>query len=221
MNKMNNQDLKIYINKVMLSKEEFYIKIDDEDGEEVGKLRPLVKADLDNYSLIEKLTSWRNENMEMFLTNFTATPERTRDYLEVITEEGSSQTLFVVEEQGKTVGQVGWKDLNDVDAIMDNGMKGERTINPKLLIYAHKSLAKWLFANSTIKFMYGWLVTDNVPGIMMNKQIGWSKWLRHPLTKNSDGGDWAWEIGKEGENSKDNRYCFKLIMEEDDVKSNK
>ena len=217
MNKMGNKDIRIFINKVMLSKQEFFIKIENENGSEVGRLRPIIQEDLNNDSLLEKLTRWRNDNMGMFLTSFAATTDRTRVYLKGITSENSSQTLFIVEEDGKIVGQVGWKDLNENDAIMDNGMKGERTNNPKLLIYAHRSLAKWLFANTSIKSMLGWLVTDNIPGIMMNKQIGWSKWLRHPLVKRKQGEEWAWEIGAEGDNSPDNKYCFKLIMEEADV----
>lgn len=220
MTKMSNGEIQAFINKVLSSEVKFEIVIEDENNQSVGLLKPITKNDIDNLKLLQTLTKWRSDNMEMFMTNFTATTERTRKYLDKVTDIGSRQTLFIIEEKGKIVGQVGWKDLTQNDAIMDNGMKGERTINPKLLIYAHKSLAKWLFLNTNIKFMYGWLFADNIPGIMMNKQIGWSQWIRHPMMKLITGDEWAWEIGSEGKTSPDNKYCFKLIMIEDDILGN-
>ena len=191
MTKKNNTQLKEYIKSVVLSGAELKITIEDDNGLQVGHLRPIIRKDIYDDVLLQTLTKWRKDNMDMFLTNFTATPERTRKYLEKITSDSSAQTLFMVEERGKLVGQVGWKDLTELDAIMDNGMKGERTDTPKLLIYAHKALAKWLFLNTEIKFIYGWLFADNIPGIMMNKQIGWSEWIRHPLIKSSAEEEWA------------------------------
>jgi hypothetical protein len=217
MTRMNNNEVLDFINKVISSEVKLNIAIEDENNQNVGFLKPITKIDVDNVSLLQNLTKWRSDNMEMFITNFAATPERTSKYLDKITATGSRQTLFVIEEKGKTVGQVGWKDLTENDAIMDNGMKGERTINPKLMIYAHKSLAKWLFLNTNIKFMYGWLFADNIPGIMMNKQIGWSKWIRHPMMKLITGDEWVWDIGSEGKVSPDNKYCFKLIMTQGDI----
>lgn len=217
MKKMSNSEILGFINKVISSEVKLEIAIKDENNQSVGVLKPITKNDTKNLSLLQTLTKWRSDNMEMFMTTFTATSERTRKYLNKVNAIGSRQTLFVIEEMGKTVGQVGWKDLTENDAIMDNGMKGERTINPKLLIYAHKSLAKWLFLNTNIKSMYGWLFADNIPGIMMNKQIGWSQWIRHPMMKLTNGDEWAWDIGLEGKTSPDNKYCFKLIMTENDI----
>ena len=217
MTRMNNNEVLDFMNKVISSEVKLNIAIEDENNQSVGFLKPITKNDIDNVKLLQTLTKWRSDNMEMFMTNFTATTERTRKYLDKVTDIGSRQTLFIIEEKGEIVGQVGWKDLTQNDAIMDNGMKGKRTINPKLLIYAHKSLAKWLFLNTNIKFIYGWLFTDNIPAIMMNKQIGWSQWIRYPMTKLINGDEWAWEIGLEGKTSPDSKYCFKLIMIEDDI----
>ena len=115
------------------------------------------------------------------------------------------------------VGQVGFKDLTATEAMLDNGMRGERSHNPKLIVCAHKALARWLFKEAEISQIIGWVFADNVSGIMMNKKIGWGGWIRYPLKKvqSKDGSEWI--IGIEGEKSLDGKYCFKLIMNRQDI----
>ena len=120
--------------------------------------------------------------------------------------------LFLIYEGGVLAGQVGFKDLTAKEAMMDNGMRGERTRNPKLMVYAHKTLARWLFKEAGVHHIIGWVVADNIPGIMMNKQIGWGEWLRYPLNRVDTIDGTAWQIGDERQESANNKYCFKLIM---------
>ena len=210
---MTTEQLIEFVDDAKTSLTRLQIPILDEEGLEVGILRPINKHDLENPKLVNALTDWRNANMEMFLTNFKATPERTLKYLEKIVSKHSNQTLFVIFEGSELVGQVGWKDLCDQSAIMDNGMKGARTKNPKILIYAHQTLANWLFENSQIDYILGWLFTDNIPGIMMNKKIGWDQWIKYPLIKKIVEGEVNWQIGEQGQESADKKHCFKLIMD--------
>ena len=51
------------------------IAIEDENNQSVGFLKPITKNDIDNVKLLQTLTKWRSDNMEMFMTNFTATTE--------------------------------------------------------------------------------------------------------------------------------------------------
>ena len=208
----NIENFRAFINQVMEGEAELVIPIEDDEGTMIGELVPITKLDLDDYDILTSLTNWRNTNKEMFLTQFEATPERTKIYLEKITRRNSSQTLFKVMENGRLVGQVGWKDLNVESAIIDNGMKGEKSENPKILIFAHKSLISWLLKNSVLRELTGWLFADNIPGIMMNRQIGWTDWIKYPMSLNKVDNNVEWLIGKAGEESPDNKYCYRLVM---------
>ncbi|OUU15144.1 MAG: hypothetical protein CBB97_24245 [Candidatus Endolissoclinum sp. TMED37] len=198
---------------------ELKIGITNEVSDLDAYLKPVTLETLGDSNILKALTIWRNANMENFMTNFEATPERTRLYLKNTLNEYSRQMLFLIYEGGELVGQVGFKDLNAEEAIMDNGMRGERSQNPKIMVHAHRALAIWLFKEAKIKQMIGWLFADNITGIMMNKQIGWSSWVRHPLEKVETDDGAHWQIGAEGSKSSANKYCFKLIMKEEDLLS--
>ncbi len=196
---------------------ELKIPLPNEASDHKAYLKPVTLETLGNSDILKALTIWRNANMENFMTSFEATPERTRVYLENTLSGYSRQMLFLIYEGGQLVGQVGFKDLNAQEAIMDNGMRGERSQNPKIMVNAHRALAIWLFKEAKIKQMIGWLFADNITGIMMNKQIGWSSWIRHPLEKVQKDDGILWQIGDEGSKSSVNKYCFKLIMNEADL----
>ncbi len=188
------------------------IEVVDETGVSVGSLRPMNINHLTDVDILISLTNWRNKNMGVFLTQFVATPERTKNWLENIVFKSQGQMLFLIYEGESLVGQVGFKDLTYQDGIVDGGMRGNVSHNPKILTFAHKSLIKWLFENAQISRLYGWLVADNPGGIMMNKQIGWQDWEKYPLIRVDDNGESSWIIGNKGDVSPDKKYCYKLTI---------
>jgi hypothetical protein len=188
------------------------IPIVDDDGGVIGTLRPLNVNYLSNVDILTSLTIWRSKNMGMFLTQFVATPERTKNWLENVVFRAQNQLLFLIYEADNLVGQVGFKDLTYQDGVVDGGMRGNSSLNPKILTYAHKSLIRWLFENAKIASLYGWLIADNPSGIMMNKQIGWHKWEKFPLIKSDRNGEVLWAIGAKDEIASEAKYCFKLTF---------
>jgi len=210
------QKINSYLNEVINLRTKLELRINDDDGEYIGCLRPITLDSINNPDIISQLTRWRSDNMDMFLTQFQASPERTLDYLKNILTSGSGQMLFLVYEDESLIGQVGFKNLTLTDAILDNGMRGERSKHPKIFVYAHKVLAQWLFSVIKINCLYGWVFTDNISGIMMNRQIGWSEWAQYPLTKEIKNGESAWVIGDEGQVSIDKKYCYKLTLKNSD-----
>jgi len=201
-----------FISRVVSGEEVFEITITDDSGEAIGSLRPLNVNHLDQEDILSSLTDWRNRHMGMFLTQFHATPDRTRSWLENVVFRTSGQMMFLIYEEENLIGQVGFKDLTYQDGIVDGGMRGNASSNPKILTYAHKALIKWLFDNTQVLCLHGWLVADNPGGIMMNKQVGWHDWEKYPLIREESNGETAWSVGNSGEVSPENKYCYKLTI---------
>ncbi len=204
--------IKELIADVVSARQVLTIPIVDDNGGMIGTLRALNINHLSNFDILTNLTDWRNKNMGMFLTQFVATPERTKNWLENVVFKSQSQLLFLIYEADDLVGQVGFKDLTFQDGIVDGGMRGNSSINPKILTYAHKSMIRWLFENAKIACLYGWLIADNPGGVMMNRQIGWHKWEKLPLIKNNHNGEISWAIGAKDDIASEKKYCFKLTF---------
>lgn len=184
----------------------------------LGKLLPVTIADLSDDLIIHSLTDWRNRHMDKFFTEFHATPQRTRKWLDTFLHQSHSQMLFKIYENDNFVGHLGFKDLCKTSAILDNAIKGNQTSEPRLFVYAHHVLASWLFHASNITKLYGYVFTDNIPAIMMNKEIGWRGWTRVPLIqRTSASGDISFsqqDVVGEGHST---RYCYELLLEYCDV----
>ncbi len=176
-------------------------------------LRPLIRSHLDDPDIIQKLTDWRNQNMENFLSHFVATPERTRNWMSNVLFCARGQMLFLVCVNDEVVGHFGFKDLTRNDVLLDNAMRGSRAGHPKLFVFAGKALVQWLFREAGVQHVHAYVMTENVASIMMNKQIGFGGTVRCPLIMKTKGDETHWEIGTEGAASPSGRYCFKLVIE--------
>lgn len=188
------------------------LDIHDEGGDTIGTLQPITLQHLAQVDVIQKLTDWRNANMGSFLSQFYATPERTRHWIENVLCKTPGQMLFLVHVGNQLVGHFGFKNLTDGDVLLDNALRGERIGHPKLFAFAGKTLVNWLWQSTNVQRIYGYVMTDNVSSIMMNKQIGFDGWIRLPLSKGSRGSEILWEIGVEGTESQDQRYCFEIFI---------
>jgi len=191
----------------------FSLDIPDEDGRTVGVLRPLTQTHLDDQEIIHKLTDWRNQNMENFLSHFVATPARTSNWMRHVLFKRPGQMLFLIYVNDQLVGHFGFKDLIRDEVLLDNAMRGESAGHPRLFVFAGKVLVQWLLCEAAVQRVYAYVMTDNVASVMMNRQIGFGGWIRHPLIKSIRDGETHWKIGTEGVTSPDSRYCFKFVIE--------
>jgi hypothetical protein len=121
--------------------------------------------------------------------------------------------LFLVCVKDQVVGHYGFKNLTSSEVLLDNALRGERGGHPKLFVWAGQTLVQWLFREAVVQRVYAYVLADNAVSIMMNKQIGFGGWQRHPLTKCVREGEVVWEMGSEGGTSAEGRYCFKLLIE--------
>ena len=201
-----------YLNDVVAGRVELILSIKNDQDQVVGQMRPLTLEHLSSRNILQKLTDWRNQNKYRFLTQFQATPERTKNWLANVVFKTPGQMLFLIYEGEHLIGHLGFKSLTTADGVLDNAIKGEQTAEPKLFVYAHKVLSQWLFDFAKINYLYGYVLTDNIAAIMMNRQIGWAGWARFPLIKDEKNGEVTWQLGLENQASPDDKYCFKILL---------
>jgi hypothetical protein len=204
-----------YLDDVVACRAQLTIEIEAEDGSAAGEMRPLTMEHIAQPEILQMLTDWRNLNMARFLTQFNATPERTKDWLTNVVFKAPGQMLFLIYEAGRLVGHLGFKGLSAQECVLDNAIKGEQTIDPKLFVHAHRALAKWLFREAKTIRLHGLVLTDNISAIMMNRQIGWAGWIKCPLLKEKNNGEITWRLGEENQSSPDGKYCFKIVLHND------
>lgn len=201
-----------YLNDVIDDVVNLSLPVADEDGNVVGNLRPITKKDGENNLIIHNLTTWRNQNMGCFLTQFHATEERTKKWLKNVVFKKSGQMLFMLYSSDELIGHVGFKDLTNESAMLDNAIRGQRMGHPKLFVYAHLALADWLFSFAKIDRLIGYVLADNAPALMMNRQIGWTIWTKYSLEKEENNGEIQLKLGAENELSSIEKYCYKIEM---------
>jgi hypothetical protein len=124
--------------------------------------------------------------------------------------------LWLVYDQNEIlVGHFGFKNLTTNFVLLDNAIRGERQGHPRLFLYAGKALVQWLWITTTVQRIDGIVMVENVSAIMMNRQIGFVGWKRHPLVKRVQEGKIQWDISEEGQISPDGRYCFTIWIKRD------
>lgn len=209
-------EFQAWLEAVLAGTEEMELPLCEESGQPIGVMRPLTARHLDQTDVMEKLTDWRSANMANFLTHFVATPERTRAWLQNVLLKARGQMLWLVYDQEQhLVGHFGFKNLTPDSVLLDNAMRGERQGHPKLLVTAGQALVQWLWQTTSVQRIDAYVMADNVPSIMMNRQIGFQGWKRLPLTKKTFEGDTHFDMGEQGENSSDGRQCFLIWIERD------
>ncbi len=201
-----------YLDDIVAGRAKLELLIKNNSGHVSGVMRPLCLTDLNSKDIIQKLTDWRNQNRSCFLTEFTATSARTKGWLCNTVFRSPGQMLFLIYENDILVGHVGFKNLSEHDAVLDNAIKSVKTADAKLFVFAHKALAEWLFEVAKVSRLIGYVLADNISAIMMNREIGFVEWVRHPLLKEETSGDVQWRLGASNEPSPYGKYCYKIAL---------
>lgn len=209
---MNTQQQKEYLVRIIEGKESLVIPICDDQGADIGAMRPITKMHLQSNDVMEKLTNWRNQYKTFFLSQFNATPVRTKQWLQKAVLSNPDQLLFLIYYGETLMGQYGFKDLDGDSAFLDNLIRGERGGHPLLMKYAVSALVKWLFDVMEVNMVYGYTFANNAMALKLNKDVGFICTEKLPLRKQVEGDEIKWVVGKAGELSPDNHYYQKIVM---------
>jgi RimJ/RimL family protein N-acetyltransferase len=157
------------------------IAIADPRGKAVGCLVPLTTSALRNPEIVQKLTDWRNRARESFLTRFTATADRTRDWLQNVVMADAGRLLFLIQVREQPIGQFGFKGLSAEEAELDNLIRGERGGGMQLIPLAEVALVRWLFLSFEIARIRAFVLAHNQRALDLHLGVGFRRTELLPL----------------------------------------
>lgn len=151
----------------------FEIPIVEENGNFLGTLQCIDVYSLQSPEVIGLLTKWRNQYMQYFLTQFTATTERTSQWLESVVLPAEDRILFLVrDEKGQAIGNFGLCNVGKEYAELDNILRGEKGGDRNLFYYAAIALLSWIFKVLDISIANLHVFSDNSKAISLYERLG-------------------------------------------------
>lgn len=212
----NSKNIK-FIGDVINDKIQLSIEIIDDDNKVIGCLKPITRSIINDDFIIKKLTKWRNGAMQFFLTQFIATPKRTKNWLANTVLDDNKRMLFIIyDDSGNAIGNYGFTKLNESFAEIDNLIRGERLGDPRIIFYAERASINWMFVKFRINEIVGHIFSDNIIPMLIHKEIGFSIKDKIPLTKRIVNNEIYWNEIKNENMSNTDRYQFKISINQRD-----
>jgi len=163
---------KSLLKSIQNSSNDIYIDIVNEKNNAIGYLSPIMKQNLNNKEIIKLLTKWRNNSTKYFLTQFKATYNRTKSWLQKILNSNNTLLFLILTSEKKIIGQIGIYNINENDVEIGNLIRGEIGGDKNLIYFAEITLIKWIFNNLHIKSIYLYVFSNNIIPIMLHKKVG-------------------------------------------------
>ncbi|PZM07417.1 GNAT family N-acetyltransferase [Rhizobium tubonense] len=122
------------------------VPIRDETGLPLGSLCCLDRGLVDRADLVSAMTEWRNQSMRFFLTQFTATPDRTKQWLKNVVLPAKDRILFVILDiEGEPIGNFGLANISSDTVEVDNVLRRQHATSKNIMFYASVALIHWAF----------------------------------------------------------------------------
>ncbi len=169
------------------------IPVENNDGITIANLIPISFNEFDLKHIAKLLSKWRNNNKSCFLTEFEVTEDSTLSWINNFWLSSDNQELFLVEFENRYVGHFGYKNLTESSVLLDNAIRGEPGGEAKLFYYVGLTLIDWIFKNTSVNRIDGAVFDDNIPAIMMNRQLGFEGWDKVILKKVKDKDNISWK----------------------------
>ncbi|PDT17032.1 GNAT family N-acetyltransferase [Rhizobium sp. J15] len=165
------------------------LPIRNDSGQHVGDLQCIDRSMLDEPGLIEDLTTWRNQSMAFFLTQFTATEERTRSWLESISLPAADRILFVIcDPAGNRFGNFGVCNIRHGAAEFDNVIRGRASDTRNLMFHCGMTLLEWMFSGLEIETAELQVFSHNEKAIGLYRRLGFAAAESLPLRRTEETG---------------------------------
>ncbi|MBW9052119.1 GNAT family N-acetyltransferase [Rhizobium mesosinicum] len=165
------------------------LPIRNDNGQPVGELQCIDRSMLHEPGLIEDLTAWRNQSMPFFLTQFTATEERTRSWLENISLPATDRILFVIcDLQGNRFGNFGICNIRPGAAEFDNVIRGRTSDIRKLMLHCGEALLEWMFSGLGARTAELHVFSHNEKAMDLYTRLGFASAESLPLRRTEEEG---------------------------------
>ena len=149
-----------------------------------GFLVPVSKAHEADSELLEKLTDWRNKNVNVYPTQLVATVESTKAWLKDRLLAVDDRMLFlIVDNQGKVAGHIGFNGCNNDDCLfeIDNVVRGEQAAAKGIISTGMFALMEWARKTLNVNGFFLRVMDDNPHAIEFYKRNGFIEDCRIPL----------------------------------------
>ena len=189
--------------------------------DQVGFIKPISHFDLNSDTLIERLKSWRNENISAYLDQTLATSAGTKKWLENNVLKNDSKVLFLVfDNRDIPIGHIGLADGLNKDSLieMDNIVRGDKTAQKGLISLALYELISWVFISTSCNKLYLRVFSDNFKAISIYENLQFTHINKEPLKKNVNGGVIKYEFLKSNKNT-DIYFCYMELARNDHFKN--
>ena len=154
--------------------------------DEIGFLLPLCFAHINDSTLMQKLTIWRNENVHVYPTQFEATLESTKTWFKDRLLNVEDRILFlVVDNKGDVAGHIGFNGChnNQFEFEIDNVVKGNLDSPKGIFSKALISLINWARKTINVDIFFLRVMEDNIHAIKFYEKNNFVKTEKIPLIK--------------------------------------
>jgi perosamine synthetase len=151
-----------------------------------GFLVPVCDAHLDDHDLLQKITNWRNVNVDVYPTQFSATLESTKIWMKDHLLAVDDRILFLVcENNGKAWGHIGFNGCfnSDLSFEIDNVIKGESDAQKGIFSEAMIALIEWARKTINVNNFYLRVMDKNHHAINFYKKNEFVEERLIPLIK--------------------------------------
>jgi dTDP-4-amino-4,6-dideoxygalactose transaminase/RimJ/RimL family protein N-acetyltransferase len=189
------------------------------DIKQIGWLRPVGIAGLENSQEIRLLAKWREQAQIWFPSQFAVTEAGTKTWLDKQVLQKNDRILFMIETPEKvSIGHAGLFrfDYQKRCCELDNIIRGEKDILPGIMTQACNSLLDWTFNTLDISNVYLRVVSDNIQALKLYNRLEFKEIQRIPLMKVEEANciRWIEVIGKPYEEIERYFVTMKLTKDE-------
>ena len=190
------------------------LPIYDNEGTVIGLLSSLDHGNYMEPGIIGRLVYWRQENMKWFLTQFEATHQRTRNWLEQVILPSPDRIMFLIYVGDRLMGHYGTIFHSDTHAELDNAIRGEQGGPKGLMHYMEIALLAWLFGKMGIKTANLWVLQGNEATFKWHTSVGYSMGRESPLYQRTGSGETVYSTSGTEDELTDLRYFEMVISRE-------
>jgi perosamine synthetase len=171
------------IEKLLTDSYSDFLIVTDVNDNAIGYLVPFSHNDLNDISKINLLTEWRNTNVNVFPTRFSASYESTYNWLKNLVLLNPNRILFwVINCNNEIIGHLGVlkKQGDIIEYELDNVIRGNNA-SPGLMSRSIIRLEEWIESEFSSEFFFLKVLESNSHAINFYKKIGYEIKERIPL----------------------------------------
>lgn len=125
--------------------------------------------------LWEEFAKWRRNSRDNFLAKFVESAESTKNYLKNYSVEQENRLLFTIWSDKECVGHIGFSNISDNSAEIDNVMKSSLSDQTFSMVGVMKLLIKWIKETLNVGEISLVVVGANNKAIALYERVGFVK----------------------------------------------